>query len=74
MESLIFCKKCKYFKEVCAEMCAPIRYCKHSNTKVYGKDYFSETWTDGYCEKINKNNDCVYFKPEASKWKLFWRV
>lgn len=54
-------------------MCAPMKYCKHPDTKVYHKDYFKEEWLDGYCENVNKNNACIYFKPETSRWKLFWR-
>ncbi len=72
MSNLVFCSQCIYCKEVCPAMCAPIKYCKYSTAKVYRKDYFKEEWVDEYCENMNKNNTCPYFKPKTSKWKLLW--
>ena len=54
----VYCENCKYFKE--------------TNNYFLGCGGFIDRYCKFYsidCEKINRNNNCLYYK---RKWWKFW--
>lgn len=69
----VFCKNCKYFSDI-TDCWGGHKYYTCSASKIYGKPIkvkstpLSEAytklpwWKDAEIEKLNKNNNCPYYK------------
>lgn len=56
---MVFCGHCKFHK---THWFNGTSICKHNNNKVKMISYKVFEYKNGFCELINKHNDCEYYE------------